>query len=75
MATSNGSGWERWIISGGMMEGSGIEFHTNSRLVVVRAGLNYSERLQKNVPDVHYFVWEEGRFREVLHISGRQSGR
>jgi hypothetical protein len=75
LAAPNGGGWERWIISGGMMEDSGIEFHPDSRLVVVRSGLNFSERLQKNVPDVHYFVWEERHFRYVLRVSGKQSAR
>lgn len=56
-------------------ENSGVEHHVDSRLFLLRCGLNYSERLEKNVPDVYYFVWEDSRFRQLLHISGKQSGR
>jgi hypothetical protein len=38
-------------------ENSGVEYHVDSRLLILRCGLNYSERLGKNVPDVYYFVW------------------
>jgi len=67
------SGWDRWIISPGMLEGSGIDFRTESRLVIIRGGLNYVESLHKNVPDVYYFVWDDQRFREILRIPGGQS--
>ena len=49
-------------------ENSGIEHRADSRLMIVRCGLNYSELLQRNVPDVYYFLWEGARFRELLHI-------
>jgi len=54
-------------------ENSGINYHLDSRLLILRCGLNYSERLQRNVPDVYYFVWEGDRFRQILFISGKQT--
>jgi hypothetical protein len=51
-------------------ENSGVEFRVNSRLLVLRCGLNYSERLQTNVPDAYYFVWEAERFSQILHVPG-----
>ncbi|HYL74543.1 MAG TPA: hypothetical protein VEU96_10080 [Bryobacteraceae bacterium] len=70
---ANGNGWEHWIISPAFFDGSGVDFRPDSRLVIVRAGINYSERLQKNVPDVYYFVWEGTRFRQIFFVSGKQS--
>jgi hypothetical protein len=52
-------------------ETSGVDFRVNSRLLVLRCGLNYSERLQTNVPDTYYFVWEGEHFKEILQIPGR----
>ena len=75
LAKANGNGWERWIMCTACFDGANDEFHLDSRLMIVRCGLNYSERLAKNVPDVYYFVWEDSRFRQLLHISGKQSGR
>jgi hypothetical protein len=75
LATKNGNGWERWIISTGMFDGAAIEFRVESRLVIVFCGRNYSERLQKNVPDAYYFVWEGNRFRQLPHVSGKQAAR
>jgi hypothetical protein len=52
-------------------EGSGVEVRLDSRLMIVRCGLNYDERLQRNVPDVYYFVLEDGTFRELAHLHGK----
>lgn len=62
MADPDGKGWERWMISGGMMEDSGIEFRLSSRMVVVRGGVNYSERLHRNIPDVPTSFGKEDAF-------------
>lgn len=70
---AHGDGWMRWIISPAFFEGSAVDFRINSRLVVVKCGINYSEALKANVPDVYYFVWEDSRFRQLLFISGKQS--
>lgn len=75
LAKSNGSGWECWILCTACFEGSGDEFHVDSRLMIVRCGMNYSERLQRNVPDTYYFVWDYHRFRQILFVAGNQKGR
>lgn len=71
----NATGWDRWIIGAGMLEGSGIDHRADSRLVVVRGGANYSERTGRNIPDVSYHVWERDRFRQILFVSGKQPRR
>jgi hypothetical protein len=72
LATPNGTGWDRWIMCPGLFEGTGDEFHVDSRLMIVRCGMNYSDRLQTNIPDTWYFVWEPNRFREVFFVSGKE---
>jgi hypothetical protein len=69
---AHGSGWSRWIMSPASFEGSGVDFRPDSRLVIVRGGINYSDRLKANVPDVYYLLWEGERFRQLLFISGRE---
>lgn len=46
-------------------EDSGVECHLDSRLMVMKCGLNYIERLKKNVPDVYYFVLDDNHFRQL----------
>jgi hypothetical protein len=65
-------GWDRWIKSPALFEGSAIDFRRDSKLVVLKGGINYSEVLKANVPDVYYFVWEHSRFRQLLFISCKQ---
>jgi hypothetical protein len=48
LATPNGTGWDRWVMCPGSFEGTGNEFQLDSRLMIVRCGLNYSDRLNKN---------------------------
>jgi hypothetical protein len=55
LANPNGYGWERWIECTACFEGANDEFHLGSRLMIVRCGLNFSERLRKNIPDTYYF--------------------
>lgn len=68
----HGDGWDRWIMTPAFAEDSGVDFRLDSRLVVVKGGINYSDAVQKNVPDEYYFVWENNRFRQLLFISGKQ---
>jgi hypothetical protein len=75
LAKPNGTGWEKWIMCTASFEGTGDEFHIESRLMIVRCGLNYSDHLQKNIPDTYYFLWEETRFRQLLFVSGKQPER
>jgi len=71
LARPNGSGWEHWMSCTACFGGSGDEFHVDSRLMIVRCGMNYSERLQRNFPDTYYFVWDYYRFRQVLFVPGK----
>jgi hypothetical protein len=71
LAKANGRGWERWIMCTASFEGANDEFHIDSRLMIVRCGLNYPERSQKNIPDTFYFLWEANHFRQLLYISGK----
>jgi hypothetical protein len=71
LAKTNGRGWERWIMCTASFEGADDEFHIDSRLMIVRCGMNYSERLRKNVPDTYYFLWEADHFRQLVYISGK----
>jgi hypothetical protein len=72
---AHGNGWDRWIMSPAFFEGSGVDFRPDSRMVIVRGGINYSEHLKSNVPDAYYFLLEGDRFRQILFISGKESGR
>jgi len=72
---AHGTGWDRWIMSPAFFDGSGVDFRPDSKLVIVRGGINYSERLKANVPDVFYLVWEEDHFRQILFVPGKKSGR
>ena len=51
LATPNATRWDRWIMCAASFEGTGDDFQVNSHLMIVRCGMNYSERLQKNIPD------------------------
>jgi hypothetical protein len=48
-------------------EGPGVEVRPESRLMIVRCGLNYDEKLDRNVPDVYYFVLEGEGLRKLAH--------
>jgi hypothetical protein len=54
---------------------SGLDFHLDSRLMILRCGLNYSQRLGKNVPDAYYLVWDANSFKVVHHIGSRKGHR
>jgi hypothetical protein len=43
------------------------EVRVDSRLMMISCGWNYDAQ-GKNWPDVYYLVWQENRFREVLHV-------
>ncbi|MGD0131674.1 MAG: hypothetical protein ABSE57_06490 [Bryobacteraceae bacterium] len=64
-------GWDGVIVCASAFEGSGIEVRVDSRLVIVRRGLNYDVQLDRNVPDVYYFVLEGHGFRELAHFHGK----
>ena len=64
---ADGEGWKRWNSCSSAYEGSGYENSVNSRLIIVRCGLNIDSN-GKNRPDAHYFLWEGTRFREIRLI-------
>jgi hypothetical protein len=65
------AGWQRWIECTACFDGAETEFHPDSRLMIVRCGLNFSERLQRNIPDTYYSLWEGDRFHKLLFVSGK----
>jgi len=50
-----------------MIEGSYTEYHRSSRLMIVRCQEGITET------GVHYLVWENQRFSEILHLTQRNS--
>jgi len=54
-------------------EGFGVDTRTDSRLLILRCGLNFDVELNRNVPDVYYFLLESQGFRELLHLRGREA--
>lgn len=63
-----GQGRDRWIACSALFDGTGDDFHVNSRLFISRCGWNFDKN-GKNWPDVYYFLWEGDRFKELLHIA------
>jgi len=47
---------------------SRLEFRKNSRLMIVHCGLNFVMRLNENVPDAQYFVWDSKQFRLLRRL-------
>ena len=68
-----GSGKPAFRICQSAYEGSGVEFRENSRMAIVRCGLSFDKRLNKNMPDLYFFVLENGAFREILRLRGREA--
>jgi len=56
-------------------EGSGAEVRLDSRLMIVRCGLNYDQRLDRNVPDVYFFVLDDKGFRKLAQLHGKDAAR
>jgi len=54
-------------------DGVGTDVRLNSRLMIVHCGLNYDIQLDRNVPDVYYFVLEDQGFRELANVHGKQA--
>lgn len=57
----------------GMFEGSGAWGRLDSRLLIMRCGKTYVERINRLVPDTFYFVWENEHFRQLLKVPADQS--
>lgn len=50
---ATGTGWMHFSLCQSAFENSGVEHYVTSRLLILRCGLNYSERLQQNIPDTY----------------------
>jgi hypothetical protein len=57
-----------WIFCTDWDKRDGAEYHVNSRLLILRCGHEYNE----HADDVHYLVWDQDHFREVLHTAGTE---
>jgi hypothetical protein len=62
--------WISFSLCRSAFSGSGVDVRVNSRLMIVRCGLNYDERSHRNIPDAYYFVFEDQHFRKVAHAHG-----
>lgn len=63
-----GTGAEHWIFCTDWDKQHGAEYHADSRLLIVRCGHEYDEHWN----DVHYLVWDQDHFREILHFAGKE---
>ena len=63
-------GHDDWIIGLFMVEGAAIDFKLDSRLVIVKRGMFFSEKQQRILPEEHYLLWEGRGFRELLFVPG-----
>ena len=54
-------------------EGFGVDTRLDSKLLILRCGLNFDEQLKRNIPDVYYFLLDGQAFREVLHLHGKEA--
>jgi len=64
-------GWGHWISCVSMFEGTGFEYHVNSRLMITRCGSNF-DKDGKNHPDVYYLLWDGAGFKELLHVRAKR---
>jgi len=65
---------ERWSDGLGSLDvllagvpGAGVWTRPDSRLLIIRCGKTFIERLDDVVPDTYYFVWEDSQFKLVAH--------
>jgi len=67
--------WMRFSVCQSAYEGFGVGVRVDSKLMIVRCGRNFGKQLQRNVPDVYYFVLDGKRFRQLTHFHGRAGRR
>ncbi len=53
--------------------GAGVWTRPDSRLLIVRCGKTYIERLDDVVPDTYYFAWDGTRFQHVMRVRADQT--
>jgi hypothetical protein len=71
--TAGTTGWDRWMYCWQAFEGAGVWTRPDSRLLIVRCGKTYIERLDDVVPDTYYFVWDGSRFQSVIRVRADQT--
>ena len=69
----SGNAWMSFNVCQSAYEGSGVEVRPDSRLMILRCGLNYDQQLQRNVPDVYYFLLEGNGFRKLAQLHGKDA--
>jgi hypothetical protein len=67
------SGWDRWVFKDGFFEGAGAWGRLDSRLLIIRCGMTWLERIDRIVPDTYYFLWEGDHFRRLLKVAADES--
>ncbi|MCC6591259.1 MAG: hypothetical protein IT168_31530 [Bryobacterales bacterium] len=71
-----GSGWDRWIVAGGFIDGPLIDFRADSRLLIVR-----QPGVDSAYQEARYYEWLGTKFKLLLtrvekkQMDGGQSGR
>jgi len=63
-----GRGEERWIFCTDSDKEHGVQYRVDSRLLLIRCGHNYGDHQD----DLHYFVWQDDKFQEILHAPGEE---
>jgi hypothetical protein len=63
--TTGATGWDRWMFCWQAFQGAGVWTRSDSRLLIIRCGKTFVERLDDVVPDTYYFVWEGSQFKLV----------
>jgi len=63
-----GRGEEHWIFCTDFDYDHGAEYRVDSRLLILHCG----QELSDHEYDVHYFLWENNRFRELLSKAGNK---
>ena len=69
----SGTSWMNFSVCQSAYEDSGVDVRPDSKLMIVRCGLNYDEQLKRNVPDVYYFVLDGQGFRKLAHLHGKEA--
>lgn len=69
----SGSAGMNFNVCESAFDGAAVDVRLDSRLMIVHCGLNYDVQLDRNVPDVYYFVLEGQGFRELARFHGKQA--
>ena len=62
------AGEEQWIFCTDWSKEHGAEYHVNSSLLILQCGHHFGEHQD----DVHYLIWKDNRFQQILHVPGKE---